>query len=116
MTTIQISTKKDYYGKWVAKSRVPLQGVQVLEISTAKTQSGYLQTLASVVEVKPSGTPGIEITSFTMFQDYNARVEISKPRVCTEKVVRAQQELALGRIDEIIAAAKAFYAAKEVAA
>jgi hypothetical protein len=113
---VQINTKKDYYGKWVAKSRVALQGKQVLEVTTMKSDSGYLQTLASVVEVEESGTPGISITRFVMFQDFNVRVEISKPRVCTEKVVRAQQELALTRIEEIKANAIAFYQEKAVAA
>lgn len=111
---VQINTKKDYWGAWVAKSRVALQGDQVIELTTSKSSSGKLVSRASVVQIEKE--QGYEIVKFAPFSDYNKGVYASEVKRVTEKAVREQQAKALELIEEIKADAIAFYAGKAVAA
>jgi hypothetical protein len=105
---IAIKAKKDYWGAWVAKSRVPLQGDQFLELSTSKSSSGKLVSRASVVVVEKE--QGYEIVKFAPFSDYNKCIKVSDAKRVTEKVVIQQQQAALAIIEDIKADALAFYA------
>ena len=111
---IAIKSKKDYWGSWVAKSRVALQGDQYLEVSTSKSSGGKLVSRASVVVVEKQ--EGYEILKFAPFSDYNKVAMVREVKRVTEKVVREQQFAALALIEDIKADAIAFYADKAVAA
>jgi len=111
--SIEIRTKKDYWGAWVAKSRVPLEGERYLEINTSKDSRGQVVTRASAVKVEKE--QGYEIVKFAPFSDYNKAVYVSDVKRVTEKVVREQQAKALADLPYIIENAKQFYAIKEVA-
>lgn len=113
MSNIQINTKKDYWGKWVAESEVPLEGKQVLKIHTSKSERGDLVSIASVCEVERDN--GFRVERFTMFSDYLKTVYVAGKKVATEKAVRAQQALVLQDLPYILDNVKAFYAEKAAA-
>ena len=113
MSNITITTKKDLYGKWVAKSEVPLAGKQVLQIRTAKNNAGKVVTTASVCKVEIER--GYRVERFTVFGDfYEVVYAVGGSRV-TQKVVEEQQALVLQDLPFIRARVEAFYAQKVAA-
>lgn len=129
---IQISSKKDHWGKWFAESEIPLEGNQILKIRTAKSERGELVSRASAYERGRRGLiPGVALVSsasvyelerkdgyriekFVMFEDYYKIVYVAGKKVANEKAVRAQQALVLQDLPYILDNVKAFYAAKAV--
>jgi hypothetical protein len=90
---------------WQALTDVQIGDERVLEIRTSKTIKG-LSARAQVCRVKGY------TRSYVLFGDYFVVLLESDKRV-TEKNVMDLHRAALARIDDTIAAAKAFYAAKE---
>lgn len=114
MQAIPFTTlNKDYFGKWVAKTKLPLAGDRQLTISTSKDARGSLVTYASMAIVKREN--GAVIETFEMYGDYMKTVRKSQPKVCTQKAVGAQQEAALVEdLQLVLDDVKAFYAAKGI--
>lgn len=105
--------RKDVFGKWVAKTKLPLAGERQLTISTSKDTRGNLTTYASVAIVKRDG--GALIETFEVYGDYMKTVRKSSPKVCTQKAVTVQQEAALAQdLQIVLDDVKAFYAAKDI--
>lgn len=107
---IQISSKKDHWGKWFAESEIPLEGKQILKIRSGKNDQGQIVSSASVCELEHKG--GFRIEKFVMFEDYYKIVYVAGKKVANEKAVRAQQALVLQDLPYILDNVKAFYAAK----
>lgn len=111
---IEIKTKKDYWGAWVAKSRLDVAGDRYLEVVTSKNSRGQVVTRASAVIVEKE--QGYEIVKFAPFSDFNEVIAANPAKRVTEKTVREQQLAALVGIGAVINDVKAFYAGKAVAA
>lgn len=107
---IEIRTKKDYWGAWVAKSRLNVEGDRYLEVTTRKNSAGQVVTRASAVIVEKGSDPRIEIVKFAPFSDFNANLAVNPAKRVTEKTVREQQLAALVNIGAAINDVKAFYA------
>lgn len=113
MNTPITNIRKDVFGKWVAKTKLPLAGERQLTISTSKDSRGSLTTYASVAIVKRDGIALIE--TFEVYGDYMKTVRKSQPKVCTQKAVTAQQDAALAEdLQIVLDDVKAFYAAKGI--
>ncbi|MBD9406272.1 hypothetical protein IB236_13065 [Acidovorax sp. ACV02] len=95
---------------WEAKTAIEMGAAnRVLIVSTGKTNGGMV-TRAVVNTDNKDG-----FLTWDMFGDYSART-VYKGARCTEKTVRELHQLALSKIEETLAAARAHYAAKEGAA
>lgn len=105
---IEIRTKKDYWGAWVAKSRLNVDGDRYLDVTTSKNSIGQVVTRASAVIVEKEN--GYEIVKFAPFSDFSVNLAVSPAKRVTEKTVREQQQAALVSIGAVINEAKAFYA------
>jgi hypothetical protein len=90
---------------WQAKTAVPMPDGRVLEICTSKTFTG-LVSRAQVYKIDGY------MKSYVLFGDYSVALLESDKRA-TEKSVMDLHRAALARIDDTLAAAKAFYEAKE---
>lgn len=105
--------RKDAFGKWVARTKLPLAGDRQLTISTSKDIRGNLATYASVAIVKREG--GAVIETFEVYGDYMKTVRKTSPKVCTQKAVTVQQDAALAEdLQIVLDDVKAFYAAKGI--
>lgn len=104
--------RKDVFGKWVAKTKLPLAGERQLTISTSKDSRGALTTYASVAIVKRDGAALIE--TFEVYGDYMKTVYVTSPKRVTQKTVEEQQDKALADLPYILENVKAFYATKGI--
>lgn len=94
---------------WEAKTTIDMGADdRVLIVSTHKTTGGMV-TSATV------NTKDGDFLVWDMFGDFNKRT-LYKGARCTEKTVRELHQLALGAIEQTMAAAVAHYASKEGAA
>lgn len=101
---------------WIAETKAPL-GINkrddwkkvdmplILTIGTGKALNGKLYSHAGVA-AEYNGSTIMEICG-----DYRKILETTEER-CTEKTVGAMHQRSLARLPDIIAEAKAFYAAK----
>lgn len=86
---------KDIRNNWHAETHIPLEGIQQLRISTWKTDSGDLQSFASVCKVENG------YVTHMIHQDYSRRVIVNRVR-CTEKAVREQHKQAIALLPKIL--------------
>ena len=108
MSNVQISIKKDHWGKWVAKSDIHLAGNRWLKISSAKNDRGQLVSNASVYELELER--GCRIEKFAVFQDYCKRVSVAPIKVASQKAVLGHHQAVIDdQLDFILADAKAQY-------
>lgn len=92
---------------WEANTKIDMGAEnRVLIVSTGKTNGGMV-TRAVVNTDKKDG-----FLIWDMFGDYSTRT-VYKGARCTEKTVRELHMLALAKVEETLAAARAHYAAKE---
>ena len=87
--------KKDARGNWRAETNIDNFNGYDWRISTVKTYSGNLISSAQGGKAEDSGTKGITMFKYTIHQDPNHTLEVSKPKRLTDKVVSEQHEKAL---------------------
>ena len=108
---MQTRISKDHYGKLNIKSTKDFtlkDKPARLHITTSKSASGYLNTVASVCWPEKEGQ--FESETFTVFQDYMQRLAQSKPACkVTEKVASAQHNQALSKLQEVEEEVQAHY-------
>ena len=93
---------------WYARSNMDLDGNQLLNVRTYKTDKGVLRTYASVCTKVEGGTR--HIMGFgTSGGDFSETLAASKPARVTEKVVTAQHESVLKNLPDVLLAVKAHY-------
>lgn len=99
-----LSTHRNAYGNLECRTQhtVPDHPEIVLEILTMKRSSGRLCTTANGHIIEG------QFKSHRVYTDYSKQVSSSDVR-CTQKVVIAQHEAALGQLASIQAEAKACY-------
>lgn len=103
---------KNWRGAWTAKARIDLAAPRQLQITTLKSASGRLRTIASVVEIEEIAF-GVNSEKFALFGDFNKVYAESTVR-CTQKAVEKQQDEVLAIRAQVLADAQAFYAAKGI--
>lgn len=94
---------KDIRNNWAISEDTKLVCGRTLRISTSKVCSGNLVTTATV------GVADKNVFSYIAFQDFNERLECSKPTRCTAGVVSMQHLRAMGKVDELVATIAKFY-------
>ncbi len=97
---------KNMRNEWGADQYVALMDGYSLRLATHKTFSGSLVTSATAGKLVKDdfGT----MFTFAVCTDYSATIAANKVRV-TEKAINAQHAAAIANVDEIKAAALAFY-------
>ena len=94
--------RKDMRGNWKAETNVDNFNDYDWRISTIKTYSGNLISSAQGGKTQSTGTKGIVMFKYTMYEDPNYTLEVSKPSRLTEKVVTEQHEKALAKFKKFM--------------
>jgi len=94
--------RKDMRGNWKAETNVDNFNDYDWRISTIKTYSGNLISSAQGGKTESTGTKGIVMFKYTMYEDPNYTLEVSKPSRLTEKVVTEQHEKALAKFKKFM--------------
>jgi hypothetical protein len=94
--------KKDARGNWKAETNVDNFNDYDWRISTIKTYSGKLISSAQGGKTKDTGTKGISMFQYTMYEDPNYTLEVSEPKRLTDKVVSEQHEKALAKFKKFM--------------
>lgn len=103
-------TRKGYNG-WESKTEVPLEGKQVLRLTTYRnSEHGILFTRASV------GTRDGDFITYALFSDFSEVVAKEPCARATAKVVEAQHQKVLADLDDLKARIAAYYASKDAVA
>jgi hypothetical protein len=100
MDTTQI--RKDARGNWRAETNIDNFNGYDFRISTVKTYSGNLVSSAQGGKTEATGTKGIVMFKYTMYQDPNYTLEVSKPKRLTDKVVTEQHDKALAKFKKFM--------------
>ena len=94
--------RKDARGNWRAETNIDNFNGYDWRISTVKTYSGNLVSSAQGGKTEDTGTRGISMFKYTMYQDPNHTLEVSKPKRLTDKVVSEQHEKALAKFKKFM--------------
>ena len=94
--------RKDMRGNWRAETTVDDFNGYDWRISTVKTYSGNLVSSAQGGKTEDTGTKGISMFKYTMYQDPNHTLEVSKPKRLTDKVVSEQHDKALAKFKKFM--------------
>ena len=94
--------KKDMRNNWKAETTVDDFNDYDWRISTIKTYSGKLVSSAQGGKTEPTGSKGIQMWKYTMYQDPNYTLEVSTPKRLTEKLVAEQHEKALAKFKKFM--------------
>ena len=94
--------KKDMRNNWKAETTVDDFNDYDWRISTIKTYSGKLISSAQGGKTEPTGSKGIQMWKYTMYQDPNYTLEVSTPKRLTEKLVAEQHEKALAKFKKFM--------------
>ena len=94
--------RKDMRGNWRAETNIDNFNGYDWRLSTVKTYSGNLVSSAQGGKTEPTGTKGIKMFSYAMYQDPNHTLEVSKPKRLTDKVVSEQHEKALAKFKKFM--------------
>jgi hypothetical protein len=89
-------------GNWRAENTVDDFNGYDWRISTVKTYSGNLVSSAQGGKTEPTGTKGYSIFKYTMYQDPNHTLEVSKPKRLTDKVVAEQHTKAMTKFKKFM--------------
>jgi hypothetical protein len=103
--------KKNYYGKWEAKSTKPLtinNREAQLNITTSVSTYGKLITTASVGWVNNNSV------SHTVYEDFYTNLSVSTHKRVTSKVVAEQHSSVASNIDNIVQEVAKYYEDKEL--
>lgn len=94
--------RKDARGNWRAETNVENFNDYDWRISTVKTYTGNLVSSAQGGKTEPTGSKGYEIFKYTMYQDPNHTLDVSKPKRLTDKVVKEQHDKALAKFKKFM--------------
>jgi hypothetical protein len=94
--------KKDMRNNWKAETTLDDFNDYDWRISTIKTYSGKLVSSAQGGKTEPTGSKGIQMWKYTMYQDPNYTLEVSTPKRLTEKLVAEQHEKALAKFKKFM--------------
>ena len=94
--------RKDMRNNWKAETNVDDFNGYDWRISTIKTYSGNLVSSAQGGKTESTGTKGIVMFKYTMYEDPNYTLEVSTPKRLTEKLVTEQQEKALAKFKKFM--------------
>jgi hypothetical protein len=94
--------RKDARNNWRAETNVENFNGYDWKISTVKTYTGNLVSSAQGGKTEPTGTKGYNIFKYTMYQDPNHTLEVSKPKRLTDKVVKEQHDKALAKFKKFM--------------
>jgi hypothetical protein len=94
--------RKDMRGNWKAETTLDDFNDYDWRISTIKTYSGKLVSSAQGGKTEPTGSKGIQMWKYTMYQDPNYTLEVSTPKRLTEKLVAEQHEKALAKFKKFM--------------
>jgi len=94
--------RKDMRGSWKAETNVDNFNGYDWRISTVKTYSGNLVSSAQGGKTEATGTKGIVMFKYTIYQDPNHTLEVSKPKRLTDKVVTEQHDKALAKFKKFM--------------
>ena len=94
--------RKDPRGNWRAETFIEDFDGFDWKITTIKTYSGQLLTSAQGGKTMDSGSKGISMFSYTMYQDPHHTLEVSKPKRLTEKVVSEQHDKGLAKFKKFM--------------
>jgi hypothetical protein len=94
--------RKDMRGNWRAEINIDNFNGYDWRLSTVKTYSGNLVSSAQGGKTEATGTKGIVMFKYTMYQDPNYTLEVSKPKRLTDKVVTEQHDKALAKFKKFM--------------
>jgi hypothetical protein len=94
--------RKDARGNWKAETNVDNFNNYDWRISTIKTYSGKLISSAQGGKTESTGTKGIVMFKYVMYEDPNYTLEVSVPKRLTDKVVSEQHEKALAKFKKFM--------------
>jgi hypothetical protein len=98
----QTYIRKDMRGNWKAETNVDNFNDYDWRVSTIKTYSGKLISSAQGGKTELTGSKGIVMFKYTMYEDPNYTLEVSQPSRLTEKVVTEQHEKALAKFKKFM--------------
>jgi hypothetical protein len=94
--------RKDARGNWRAETNVENFNGYDWRISTVKTYSGNLVSSAQGGKSEDTGSRGVRMFMYTMYQDPHHTLEVSKPKRLTDKVVSEQHDKALAKFKKFM--------------
>ena len=94
--------RKDMRGNWRAETNIDNFNGYDWRLSTIKTYSGNLVSSAQGGKTEATGSKGIKMFIYAMYQDPNHTLEVSKPKRLTDKVVTEQHEKALAKFKKFM--------------
>jgi flagellin-specific chaperone FliS len=98
----QTYIRKDMRNNWKAETNVDNFNDYDWRVSTIKTYSGKLISSAQGGKTEATGSKGIVMFKYTMYEDPNYTLEVSQPSRLTEKVVTEQHEKALAKFKKFM--------------
>lgn len=103
-------TRKDSQGAWRSESSIELGNKHRLKFTTCKRFSGDLATTAMVVRTSPSSTPGIEMETYVVYQDYSQTLKSCRTRVTAKACAEQHNETIAMWLDPVLAKVAEQYA------
>lgn len=94
--------RKDMRNNWKAETNIDNFNGYDWRLSTIKTYSGKLVSSAQGGKTEPTGTKGIEMFKYTMYEDPNYTLEVSTPKRLTDKLVSEQHDKALAKFKKFM--------------
>jgi hypothetical protein len=94
--------RKDPRGNWRAETFIENFNDYDWKITTIKTYSGQLLTSAQGGKTMDSGSKGISMFKYTMYEDPHHTLEVSQPKRLTEKVVSEQHDKGLSKFKKFM--------------
>jgi hypothetical protein len=98
----QTYIRKDARNNWKAETTVDDFNGYDWRISTVKTYSGKLISSAQGGKTEETGSKGIVMFKYTMYEDPNYTLEVSIPKRLSEKLVTEQHEKALSKFKKFM--------------
>ena len=94
--------RKDPRGNWRAETFIENFDGYDWKITTIKTYSGQLLTSAQGGKTMDSGSKGISMFKYAMYEDPHHTLEVSQPKRLTEKVVSEQHDKGLAKFKKFM--------------
>jgi hypothetical protein len=94
--------RKDPRGNWRAETFIEDFDGYDWRLTTVKTYSGQLISSAQGGKTMDSGSKGISMFKYAMYEDPHHTLEVSKPSRLTEKVVAEQHDKALAKFKKFM--------------
>lgn len=94
--------RKDMRNNWKAETNIDNFNGYDWRVSTIKTYSGKLISSAQGGKTEATGSKGIVMFKYTMYEDPNYTLEVSTPKRLTDKLVSEQHEKALTKFKKFM--------------